>query len=669
MSDALNGAQKLEKHEKPPPPSNSELVRAQHGTRKNTDGKVSKVSKRYIAPATAMPPLNLLNVDSQGLRSYNYPSYDSTALSLVGSLRFASDGTIKVSGATETDRVRIENVATPSTDYDAANKLYVDNAVKGLSLKAPVRCSSTTNIGVSSVIEGAVIDGVTLVATDRVLLRHQTDSTENGIYVVQDAAEPPLRALGLSMGASVTGVYCFVDEGEVDGGNRDRSFICTTTGVVGDAQEWVQFAAGPIAYKGDGLAMGENGALDVDPLVVPYLAISNTFTGGVNTFVNQVVAQTTVNAPFATVDTIPSNTNDLESSGIQHVEQGSTANPPVYSKHAVNWQYLYNTMNGLTWKEPVQAIVTVDLGDLANFSVVVDNVTLDVGARVLITNQANGVLNGIYRILDTSPTLARTDDMDTGFDARGCVVVVMKGDENKDKAFLCTSDNAIIGTDPVLFEVMGQSPEQLAGEGLGVNPQTGTSLDVRCDGDTVEYDPGEGKIRIRGGVNNAVLGDKSNVMSQPVEFRDPTPSVSTTTGAVMVTGGVGVTGNVHCMGVYNHSDERLKENMVPLGKSALAAVASMGGYTFTWKANGVPSVGVIAQEVQNVAPLVVEDQAAFLSVDYSKLVPYLIEAVKELHTRLEGALAKPRKIRRTRAPSRAQARVHAHVAYLVRCMV
>ena len=381
-----------------------------------------------------MPPLNLLNVDSQGLRSYNYPSYDSTALSLVGSLRFASDGTIKVSGATETDRVRIENVATPSTDYDAANKLYVDNAVKGLSLKAPVRCSSTTNISVSSVIEGAVIDGVTLVATDRVLLRHQTDSTENGIYVVQESAQPPLRALGLSMGASVTGVYCFVDEGEVDGANRDRSFICTTTGVVGDAQEWVQFAAGPIAYKGDGLVMGENGALDVDPLVVPYLAISNTFTGSVNTFVNQVVAQTTVNAPFATVDTIPSNTNDLESSGIQHVAQGSTANPPVYSKHAVNWQYLYNTMNGLTWKEPVQAIVTVDLGDLANFSVVVDNVTLGVGARVLITNQANGVLNGIYRILDTSPTLARTDDMDTGFDARGCVVVVMKGDENKEKA-------------------------------------------------------------------------------------------------------------------------------------------------------------------------------------------------------------------------------------------
>ena len=616
-----------------------------------------------------MPPLNLLNVDSQGLRSYNYPSYDSTALSLVGSLRFASDGTLKVSGATETDRVRIENVATPSTDYDAANKLYVDNAVKGLSLKAPVRCSSTTNISVSSVIEGAVIDGVTLVATDRVLLRHQTDSTENGIYVVQESAQPPLRALGLSMGASVTGVYCFVDEGEVDGANRDRSFICTTTGVVGDAQEWVQFAAGPIAYKGDGLAMGENGALDVDPLVVPYLAISNTFTGSVNTFVNQVVAQTTVNAPFATVDTIPSNTNDLESSGIQHVAQGSTANPPVYSKHAVNWQYLHNTMNGLTWKEPVQAIVTVDLGDLANFSVVVDNVTLGVGARVLITNQANGVLNGIYRILDTSPTLARTDDMDTGFDARGCVVVVMKGDENKDKAFLCTSDNAIIGTDSVLFEVMGQSPAQLAGEGLVVNPQTGTSLDVQCDGSTIEYDPGEEKIRIRGGVNNAVLGDKSNVMSQAVEFRDPTPSVSTTTGAVMVTGGVGVTGNVHCMGVYNHSDERLKENMVPLGKSALAAVASMGGYTFTWKATGVPSVGVIAQEVQNVAPLVVEDQAAFLSVDYSKLVPYLIEAVKELHTRLEGALAKPRKIRRTRAPSRAQARVHAHVADLVRCMV
>jgi hypothetical protein len=52
-----------------------------------------------------------------------------------------------------------------------------------------------------------------------------------------------------------------------------------------------------------------------------------------------------------------------------------------------------------------------------------------------------------------------------------------------------------------------------------------------------------------------------------------------------------------------------------------------------------PQVGVIAQEVQQLLPEVVRtDESGFLSVDYGKLTAILIESVKELAQRMEGAL-------------------------------
>lgn len=616
----------------------------------------------------------LLSLDAFGLQSHVYDSSNPVDTTLVGSLRF--DGSsIKVSGASEGVSLRLENVADPTADSDAANKKYVDDAVKGLSLKKPVRCASTNNVvTISSLIPSSVVDGVTLVADDRVLLRHQDNQVSNGIYVITEAGA--IRADDFAAGP-VAGVYCFVDEGDINGGNVDRSFICTSTGSVGIApQEWVQFAARPEAYKGEGLKMGANGALDVDSQVVPYLATANTFTGATNTFTGHIVVQSHLQASVANVDTIPSNASTPSTSSIQDAWLGGGApqytseSLPPYALHATNWQYLYNTMNGLSWKQPVVAALLEDLPNgLPDFPGQVDGVTLTVGDRVLVAKQTtDGLLNGVYRVTATgqAPLVTRAEDMPAGSNVAGWVVVVMQGDVNRDKAFLCTSDASAstIGVHTAQFEIMGQSPEDLAGAGIAVS-SAGTSLNVVVDGDTIEYDPGTQRIRIRGGVSNAVLGDKSNVMTRPVAFQDPTASVSPTTGAVTVVGGVGVTGNVHCQGVYNHSDERLKTNMVSLGTQALEAIGAMGGYTFTWRSSGQPSVGVMAQEVQAVAPLLVENSGEYLSVDYAKIVPYLIEAVKELSARMSNAIQKPRK---TRARRTAQTRAARSIAELFACM-
>ena len=81
--------------------------------------------------------------------------------------------------------------------------------------------------------------------------------------------------------------------------------------------------------------------------------------------------------------------------------------------------------------------------------------------------------------------------------------------------------------------------------------------------------------------------------------------------------------------VLSNSDERLKENIYPID-NALSRVGQLEGVYFDWKKGGDRQVGVIAQQVEKVLPEVVsQDKDSYLSVDYSKIVPLLIEAINE----------------------------------------
>ena len=119
-----------------------------------------------------------------------------------------------------------------------------------------------------------------------------------------------------------------------------------------------------------------------------------------------------------------------------------------------------------------------------------------------------------------------------------------------------------------------------------------------------------------------------------------TPSVSQTTGALVVSGGVAVQGNLFCTSTYNMSDARLKRNLTVI-EDGLERVCGLNGYTFEWNQEmpGLehqPSVGVLAQEVRVWAPQCVLQNATTdrMAVEYPKLIPYLIEAIKSLKRKL-----------------------------------
>ena len=84
--------------------------------------------------------------------------------------------------------------------------------------------------------------------------------------------------------------------------------------------------------------------------------------------------------------------------------------------------------------------------------------------------------------------------------------------------------------------------------------------------------------------------------------------------------------------VIAFSDIKLKENIKTLDGSK---VYDMHGVSFTRKDTGKNSSGVIAQEIEKIAPELVTDNDGTLSVAYGNLTGYLIEAIKELEARIK----------------------------------
>ena len=117
-----------------------------------------------------------------------------------------------------------------------------------------------------------------------------------------------------------------------------------------------------------------------------------------------------------------------------------------------------------------------------------------------------------------------------------------------------------------------------------------------------------------------------------------------TSGALVVTGGVGIGGALNVGGditAFSSSDVTLKENITPI-QNAVDKVLSISGNTFRWIEksvyNGEEGTGIIAQEIEALElPGVTETrQAGTKAVRYDRLVPLLIEAIKELDGKVKS---------------------------------
>jgi hypothetical protein len=195
--------------------------------------------------------LNVADTDSAGLLSATFWNLlnDATSDATVSTLvKRDANGNIKV--------------ATPTDDAHAATKGYVDAARQGLDVKRSVRVATTVSVNITTELEvGDVVDGVTLVAGNRILVKNQSNARDNGIYVVETLGMPtraPDANNAPDTGTVSGGTFTFVEEGSV---NADSGWVVSSNGSIDigqDPMNWVQFSGAGQITAGDGLTKSGN---------------------------------------------------------------------------------------------------------------------------------------------------------------------------------------------------------------------------------------------------------------------------------------------------------------------------------------------------------------------------------------------------------------------------
>lgn len=148
---------------------------------------------------------------------------------------------------------KVTGVATPTADQDAANKAYVDSVAQGIDAKASCKAATTANITLSG---NQTIDGVAVIAGDRVLVKNQSSAAQNGIYVADSSTWS--RSADANTWDELVAAFTFVEQGTENGNN---GYICTiapggTLGVT--AVTWAQFSGAGQIIAGQGLSKTGN---------------------------------------------------------------------------------------------------------------------------------------------------------------------------------------------------------------------------------------------------------------------------------------------------------------------------------------------------------------------------------------------------------------------------
>lgn len=148
---------------------------------------------------------------------------------------------------------KITGLADPTSDQDAATKFYVDSVAQGLDVKGSVIAATTANITLSGLQN---IDGITVSAGDRVLVKNQTNESQNGIYLA--SATSWTRSTDANTWEELVSAYTFVETGST---YADTGWVCTVNsgGTLGTTPvTWSQFSGAGTYVAGTGLTLTGN---------------------------------------------------------------------------------------------------------------------------------------------------------------------------------------------------------------------------------------------------------------------------------------------------------------------------------------------------------------------------------------------------------------------------
>lgn len=272
------------------------------------------------------------------------------------------------------------------------------------AFKAPVRVATTLNITLNGL---QTIDGISVVAGDRVLVKDQTTASQNSIYTAASGAWA--RATDFDTDADITsGIVAAVQEGTA---NADSLWMLTTD----------------------------------EPITLGTTAL---------TFTEITPNEVNVRAALAALTADPS----FNSRKITAVAD------PTAPQHAATKNYVDGVAVGIDWKKSVRMTTTADI-TLSGLQTI-DGVVGAADDRVLVKDQTTGSENGLYDM--KSGAWVRSSDADTDAEvSAGLAAFVEEGTVNADTGWvLTTNDPIVVGTTALTFTQFTGIGELVAGTGL-----------------------------------------------------------------------------------------------------------------------------------------------------------------------------------------------------------
>jgi len=670
---------------------------------------------------------------------------DSTVTTLTGSQTLTNKtltsavltSAVLNAGVSGTAILDEDDMASDSATHLATQqsiKAYVDSVTQGLNIKESCRVATTSSGTLTSSFEnGDTIDDITLDTNDRILIKDQSTSSENGIYVVK-ASGAPDRSADMSIGDTAGGDFTFVTEGIING---DNGFVCTSNGgsdIVGThSLTFTQFSGAGQITAGTGLDKSgntlsieatvatltgsqilTNKTLETPALGTPASGVLTNCTGtasnltagtatalqtsrniggvsfdgtadinlqGVNTSGNQ---DTTGNAATATILSTARTIGGVAFDGSENIDlpgvnasgnQSTTGNAAT----ATNVAYTGLTGSVPTWNQSTTGNAAT--ATILSTARTIGGVAFDGSENIDLPgvnasgNQNTSGLAATATALATARTIGGVSfDGSANIDLPGVNVtgnqntsglaatatalatartiggVSFDGSANIDLPGVNSAGNqatsglaataTILATARTIGGVSfnGSANIDLPGVNASGNQNTSGSSGS-CTGNAATA------TKIAGITNSNIVQLEgvqhitgAKTFSNSTTFSDTTASSSTTTGAVIVYGGVGIGGKMNVGGditAFATSDKRLKNNLEKIN-DPLDKLNKINGYTFDWiEKEGIHSnkghdIGVIAQEIEEVLPeVVVTRENGYKAVRYEKIVPLLIETIKE----------------------------------------